>query len=522
MALANAHELLNKLSVIEASELYRDERFLVIKPTEVASSITTEVRTCYIPRSYCTEGFLANLRRNRALIVRKAAVSYRLFELNLDTLELNKLKEPPALATLGEDKRVEIHHGSKVIKVQRGVPKHWIYPDPKPVVPCGDKYWLMEGKYFVLLSREGKLIKRGKGDAVCVMGRFVSPSEAPTLRAAPLKKIIKLGRRITFPSHWNHLLFPNGVLLLGREEGNTSRIEFYDRELKKIMSYKLKGRVKFILHTGSRFYITAEYPDRFFEFHRVDVREKDAQRLFSFEDKDYNKIYFLVPAEGDRYILVMPPYDVCLAPSWQGSCTLTKYYKGRATLLGRDYRPIKSIDIPKTAHTYYLKGGFLYCLFKNRECTFVDSRLRETPLGIYGFGDTFRGYEFLPLFGEDSSFVVFGDKSYRAFRRCTIGAHARAAFCENRDGSFTLIDIESGKLLGKSIKRLYPEYVYRSMAFGRSGNKLVVLDSEDGKVLDIRRLDCSGELSLEFSRDRAYALCSDAERKSLEVILFGD
>ena len=288
------------------------------------------------------------------------------------------------------------------------------------------------------------------------------------------------------------------------------------------MSYKLRGRIKFILYADGKFYITAEYSDRFFEFHRVDLRSGNAESLFSFEEKDYNKLYFLVPAEGDRYLLVMPPYDVCLAPSWQGSCTLTKYYKGKATLLGADYRPIKSIDIPKTAHTYYLKGGFLYCLFKKQECTFVDSELRETPLGIYGSGDTFRGYEFLPLFGENSSFVVFGDKSYRTFKRCTIGAHARAAFCENRDRSFTLIDVKSGKLLGKSKYRLYPEYVYRDMAFKRSGNRLVVLDSEDGKVLDIRRLGCSGELFLEFSRDRAYALCSHAERKSLEVIFFGD
>jgi len=502
--------LLNKLQALEAYILFDNGKFVVLDVVKVYGDGYPGVKTCYIPKGLCVKGYLIDYNKNQAFILGE-----ELLKLNLKTLSVEELKEFTAYATIGSEKVVEIHHGNKVVKVPRGIPKWWVYPQKTGVIPCGDKYWIRKyGQDIrIFVDPMNNIVKRVKKGTYCIKGKLVSREKA-TLVSIDMyakAKSVKLLKKLEF-NKVSIIPFENYFLVF--EQDN---VAIFDRELKKVGELRLKGNLIFLTRKGNKFYFTSLEPFEVFTVFSLNLSKGKVEKLFSIKEKNIYRIHKILPLNNERLLDVSPPFKVCLSPTWQGDCLRYKFYKGAAQIIEpKQGDVVKRITIPEKARVYFLKKSFVYCL-ENKGCFFVNQRLEISSLGIYGSSDSSKAYEFLILYGSPDTYVIYSDGSYRKIPKgCYVRINSKTVFCVKSEREAELRDLNTWKILGKSKGVFYPDHVYRNVSLKRADRKVLVL--KDNRVLKAINLSCS-DLQIRkliFNRDAFYVLYSNYRKTCME------
>jgi len=505
--------LISKEGFPEVKVLYRGKGIVVLKALKsVDPSRWGRIYTCPLSKGVCVEGYPSDLRDGKALLVRWSELLY----LDLKTLRESNLRELPAIARLGEDRTVEIAEGNKVVKVKKGFPKHWVYPRGMGAVPCGDKYWVRGEGWVIFVGSDGRVIKRREGESLCILGNLIDPDrDGKRFTFQPLKEVVRKVNRVLFEGDLSPQFLGDLILFLGWVRDASGRILIVlDPDLKVLSRTSFKGEVRFLVLSGREIYITTYTPKMMVNLYRLDPQNNVAERVLSYRREDPNHEYLFIPAQGGKYLLVIPPYAVCVQVSWQSGCTKFRYYRGKASVITSGGKVLKTMDIPKRAEVYPMNGAFVFCL---RECHLVKGNLEVKPLGFKGYSDNWKGEDLKVFTGGEKAFVVFRDgKRIRVPEGCRVRDYARTVFCLYGKTKAELRDLETGDLLGKTSSVPYPDHLFKGLALKEG---IVVLDAKDSRIIDYRKPECHG-LPLRkvvFKRDRFYTLYSGKNKVCMEV-----
>lgn len=510
-------ELLTKLEAASAQVLYDDGHFVVLDVTKVYGDTYKGVRTCYVPARFCVDGYLVDSDRHRALIMSR---HHELIELDLQSLSTSKVKKYPAYATVGPDKVVEIHHGDKVIKVPKGIPKWWAYPKPLGVIPCGDKYWI--DKYGeevrIYVDPDSGTVKRVKGRAFCINGNLVLEKDVKgksiSLIEKPSDEQVKLLGKVEIREVSPSVRLLGDYVLLWDQ----NRALILDKELRRLGEVKPEGNIILLAHLEGKLYFTVLTPFERFELISFDTSTGKVEKLFSVKEKNRFRNHKFLPIGDRKFLRISPPFEVCIDPIWQGGCSGWKYYEGLAEIIELpEGRVVRRIAIPKRADVYPLKRSFVYCL--RGKCFFVNSSLEVKPLDISGSSDPYSLIvrDILLFQGSGGKFVVFPDGTYRKIpENCYVRKHSKTAFCIKSEREVELRDLRTWRILGKKKGVFYPDHVYLTTALKRVNNNIMILTG--GRAVGSIGLSCS-DLRIRrliFNRDIFYVLYSDRRNLCLE------
>ena len=496
--------------------LYETKEILVLKVIKSVDPYRAgRIFTCLFRKGTCVEGSPAYMEKGKVLLIRRDKV----LELDPRTMQEKVLKDLPAIARIGKDKSVEIIHGQRIVKVQDPFPKHWVYPKERGMVPCGNIFWTWVKWWNLFVSIDGKVTKKKRKRSVCILGKIIDPEkegEVVILKSADV--VVKKVNRTFFYTNLLVKFFKDFIVLHGQIPGSSeARMIVLDRDLKLKAKVDLRGYVRLLVLSGGKFYITLDTFDMGTDrtdLYRLDPENGSLEKILSYERKNNYEYYLFTPIGMGKYILIKPPYSVCLSPSWQGECTKYRHYKGMASVVDLMGNILRTIDLPKRAEVYPMDGAFIFC---REECKFVNGRLEVKPLGFRGFSDRWRGEDVKVFFGEGEVFVLFGDGTKRRIPKgCRVRVHSRTAFCLYGKTRAELRDLESWKVIGETSVVEYPRHVYSNLVFKDS---IAVLDAEKGKILDYKELKCKSIPLKEvvFSRDRFYAIYFDDRKLCMEA-----
>ncbi len=474
------------------------------------------VYTCLLSRNVCFEGYPTYLKDNRLLLVRWS----RFLELDLTTMKERVLGKLPAVARIGKDKNVEIVHEGRVFKVRDPFPKHWVYPKERGMVPCGDIYWTWGEGWNLFVNRDGRVTKRKGKRFVCILGKVIDlEKDGQVVIYKPVRSVVKRVNRVIFHANLLIKFFRDFIVLHGQIPGSyEERIVVLSPDLKLKTQVDLREVfIRLLVLSGGKFYITL---DTFYmgtdrtDLSRLDPESGSLEKVLSYERRNNYEYYLFTPIGEGKYILIKPPYSVCLFPSWQGECTMYRHYKGEASVVDLRGNILRTIDLPKRSEVYLLDGAFVFC---REECFFVNGRLEVKPLRFKGFSNRWKGEDIKVFFGEGEVFVLFKDGTKkRVPKGCRVREHAGTVFCLYGKTRAELRDLETRGILGKTSAVPYPNHVYGNLALK---DRIMVLEAESGKVLDYRRLECEGlpPRDVVFNRDRFYVIYSDHRKVCMEV-----
>ena len=468
------------------------------------------IYTCLLSKNTCLEGYPTYLKDNRLLLVRNG----RFLELDLITMEERVLERLPAVARIGKDKSVEIVHGGRVIKIRDPFPKHWVYPRERGTVPCGDIYWTWDEDWNLFVSMDGSVVKKKGRRFVCIFGNVIdTEKDGRKVVFKPARSVIRRVARIT--GDFSVSFFRGFVVLFGRIGGtSTKNMVVTDENLNIRARIDPGGEITLIVLSEGKLYITIDTYDMRSHLYRFDPDKGFFERLLSYKTRNVYQRYLFIPLGEKGYIVIRPPYSICVSPTWQGGCDLEKHYKGRASLIDSRGDVLKTVDIPKKSKVYPMDGAFVFC---KEKCVFVDSDLKGKTLGFGGFSDMRKGDAIKVFFDGDETFLLFKDGSFKKIPKgCRVRVHSRTVFCLKGKTKAELRDLETWEILGKTSAVPYPSHAYgRFVLKGR----IMVLEAEGGRVVDYRGLECEGmpPRNVVFNRDRFYVLYSKNGKTCMEA-----
>ncbi len=468
------------------------------------------VYTCLLSKNTCFEGYPTYLKDNRLLLVRWG----RFLELDLTTMEERVLEKLPAVARIGKDKRVEIVHEGRVIKVRDPFPKHWVYPKARGMVPCGDIYWTWAEGWNLFVSGEGRVVKKRGKRFVCILGKVVDlRKNGERIAFRPAKRLIKKVATVT--GSFSASFFRGFVILMCQiGEASTKKMIVMDDNLSLRAQMNLEGDVRLIVLSDGKLYITLETYDMRSHLYRLDPESGSFERLLSYTIENIYQRYLFIPLGEKGYIVILPPYSVCISPTWQGGCAIERHYKGKASVVDLKGNVLKSIDLPERSEVYPMDGAFVFC---RERCVFVDEDLKIKPLDFGGFSDRQRGEDVKVFFDGDEVFILFKDGSFKKMPKgCRARVHSGTVFCLYSKTEAELRELETWKVLGRTSAVPYPDHVFRNFVLK---DRIVVLEAESGRMVDYRKVECEGlpPRDVVFNRDRFYVIYSDHRKVCVEV-----
>ncbi|EDP75615.1 hypothetical protein [Hydrogenivirga sp. 128-5-R1-1] len=505
------NRLLAEQGFPEIKLLSRKGRIIVFKALlSVDPDKLDRVYTCLLSEKICVEGYPTYLKDNRLLLVRNG----RFFELDLATMKERVLGKLPAVARVGEDKRVEIVHEGRVIKIRDPFPKHWVYPKERGVVPCEDIYWTWGEDWNLFVSREGRVVKKRGKRFVCILGKVIDlRKDGERITFRPARRVIKKVATVT--GSFSASFFRGLVILLGRiGETSTKKMIVMDKDLNTRARVDLGGDVRLVVLSDGEFYITLETYDMRSYLYRLDPEAGSLKRLLSYKTENIYQRYLFIPLGERGYIVIRPPYSICVSPTWQGGCVEERHYRGKALVVDLKGNALKTIDLPERTEVYLMDGAFVFC---RERCVFVDGNLRTKPLGFGGFSNGWRGEDVKVFFDGDETFLLFKDGSFRKVPKgCRVRVHSRTVFCLYNETEAELRDLKTWNILGRTSAVPYPDHVYERFVLK---GRVMVLKAESGRVVDYRRLECEGlpPQDVVFNRDRFYVIYSDHSKVCMEA-----